>query len=238
MCRLQISACKQTWALSVSSLSQKTLQEGSCSSCFQLRGCSYLPGSKVTWICFLLPTEVFPFHLLPLMIQSQRIIMQTKFFRRVRQKKKGLLCATLAVQKRKKLSCLLGFSLWSIPSNVCSEMLFIGKGWKMHLILKEDVLMLQKEMLFFSAISSDTLFFQHLSYWFKNSSLAGTLDNFCLVCNLNLLWLEQKPELGLNKFFLVECQNPAQAGLIDLIDWLIDLQCSMQIKKPYAMADF
>lgn len=44
----RFAACKQTWAHSVSPLSQQILQEGCYSSCFQLSGCSYLPGSKVT----------------------------------------------------------------------------------------------------------------------------------------------------------------------------------------------
>lgn len=67
----------------------------------------------------------------------------------------------------------------------------------MHLILPEEKIVVLS-CCFSSAVCSNDIFFQYLSYCFK-SSLVGTLDIFYLVVyNPNLLWLAWKPEMGLN----------------------------------------
>lgn len=153
--------------------------------------------------CFLLPTGAFPLYLLPLMIQSQRINIQSMFFWRVRQEKKTPLCL-LSWAGEEGAELPTWFFSGVFPAMPALRCYLLGKGEKCIWFWRKIYQCYRREdcspfMLFFSAICSNALFFQHLSYWFK-SSLAGTLNSFCLVCNLNLLWLEQKPEFnqGLN----------------------------------------
>lgn len=150
----RFAACKQTWAHSVSPwahsvspLPQKILQEGCCSSCFQssVAALTYQAQKRPKFVlCF--QQESSHSSCYPSWSRAKGQTCKP-YFPGGSGRKKGLLCATLAGQKRKELSCPVGFSLWNIPSSACSERLFIGKGWKMHLILKEDASMLQKERL-------------------------------------------------------------------------------------------